>query len=84
MPARCGRRSSITDTPLGDFWITRACLGQHDLRAVKISQRVSLLVPPHHGELLMSRYKQIPAWPCREITDDARFDIDGASGDARI
>jgi hypothetical protein len=35
-----------------------------------------LLVPPHHGELLVSGHKQIPAWPCCEITHDARFDID--------
>jgi hypothetical protein len=38
-----------------------------------------LLVPPRHGELLVGGYEQITAWPCREITDDARFDLGGGS-----
>ena len=43
-----------------------------------------LLLPPRHGELLMGSHKQIPAWSCGQITDNARFDIDGGSGDGRV
>jgi hypothetical protein len=64
-------------------WITRTCFGQHDLRGEEIVVG-PLLLPPCHGELLMGRYKQVPARPCREIIDDARFDIDSGSGDARV
>src|SRR5262245_38505044 len=70
-----------SDTPLGGVWVTRACLSQHDLRGEELVVR-PLLVPPRHSELLMSCHKQIPARPCREVTDDARFDIDGTSDEA--
>jgi hypothetical protein len=71
------------EASLGGFWITRACLGQHDLRGEEFVV-CSLLVPPRHGGLLMGRHKQIPARSCGKITDNARIDIDGGFGDRRV
>jgi len=64
------------EASLSGLWIARPGLGQHHLGGEKLVA-CPLLVSPRHGELLMSGYEQITAWPCRKITDDARFDIDG-------
>ena len=61
---------------LVSLWITRPCLSQYHLRREEIVV-CPLLLPPRHGQLLMGSNKQITAWPCREITGDTRFDIDG-------
>ena len=63
------------EASLGRFGVACACLGQYDLGG-KEFVACPLLVPPRYRELLMGGHEQITAWPCREITDDARFDID--------
>ena len=64
------------EASLGRFGVACACLGQYDLGGKELVACL-LLVPPRYSELLMGGHEQITAWPCREITDDARFDIDG-------
>src|SRR5438874_9029492 len=63
------------EAALGSVWVARACLS-HDHLGGKELVMCPLLVPPHHGELLVSGHQQIPARPCCEITHNARFDID--------
>ena len=60
---------------LGSVWVARARLSQYHLGGKELVA-CPLLVPPHHGELLVRGHEQIPARPCGEITHDARFDID--------
>jgi hypothetical protein len=67
------------EAPLSSVWITRTHLSQHDLRGEEVVV-CPLLVPSRHGELLMGGHQQIPARSCGQVTDNARFDIDGASG----
>src|SRR2546427_7121396 len=71
-----GERFEHSEASLGSLWVTRPCLRQHNLGGEELVT-YPLLVPPRHSELLMGSDKQIPTWPCREITDDTRFDIDG-------
>src|SRR5262245_33403375 len=63
------------EASLGRFGIACACLSQDDLGSKELIA-CPLLVPPRYSELLVGRHEQIAAWPCREITDNARFDID--------
>ena len=62
------------EVSLGGLWIARSCLSQHHLGGEELVA-VPLVVPPRRSEVLMGGHEQITARSCREITDEARFDI---------
>ncbi len=54
-----------------------ACLGfLHDRRGNKQVKARPLCVPLLLGNLLVSRGDEVTSWPCGEIGDDSRFEVD--------
>ena len=68
-------RAAIGDTSCCRFRV--ACLGfLNDRWGNKQGKACPLCVPPLLGNLLVGRGDEVTAWPCGEIADDSRFEVD--------